>query len=324
MLRIHDLEGSLTVPSPLIYLRTEWSEAAKLNLFIKRDELIDPYICGNKWRKLKYALRDIIDENKKGIITPGGAYSNHLIAVASAAHRLDIPSVGIIRSHHPKLRNPIMDQCRAFGMKLYFVRPSQYRLKTDSEMIQDILSLYPDFAFLPEGGSGQFAMPGVAEMIDEIREITKQPIDAYICAVGSGGMLAGIANAMDANSRVIGIAPFKGSVTSLAGLQFIPSEITNWEILPTHFELRFGAYDFRIVTYIKSFYLSYKILLDPIYTARAMMTLESLCRAGRFEEGQTVVFIHSGGLQGIHGYNYQYAKMNTPIPIEWMERSAIR
>jgi len=89
-----------------------------LSLWIKRDDLIDPYISGNKWRKLKYLLEDAAEKKKNHLVTFGGAYSNHLVATAAAAARSGLQATAFVRGE--EVVNEMLVLCKLYGMQLIF------------------------------------------------------------------------------------------------------------------------------------------------------------------------------------------------------------
>ncbi len=315
------LIAQLRLPSPLEKLSTSWSIEAGINLYLKRDDTIHPHICGNKWRKLKYALIAALETGNEGLITYGGAYSNHLVAVAAAAHYLGISSCGIVRSYQPVLENPSLDICRSYGMKLYFINPKEYRQKSGSLQVQEILKNHPNYREIPEGGTQLSALKGVGELVHEAKDQMRgKPIDRIYTPIGTGGTMAGIVQHLDMKAQVIGVSPFKGEIKRVAGLELLESTSRrNWTIVSDTLGIRFGAYSEYIVNYITQFFEIHGIVLDPIYTARAMMKLEADCNAGEIKASSNIVILHTGGLQGCVAYNHQYSNKSVLIPESVLE-----
>ncbi|MFT6809395.1 MAG: 1-aminocyclopropane-1-carboxylate deaminase [Saprospiraceae bacterium] len=313
--RIDKLISQLRLPSPLDKIETTWSKSAGINLFIKRDDTIHPHICGNKWRKLKYGLIAALEAGEQGVITYGGAYSNHLVAVAAAAHFGEIASSGIVRSYEPELKNPSLHICRSYGMKLYFVHPKDYRLKSDSPQVQEILKNYSNYKEIPEGGTQESALKGVGEIVQEVDDqIREKLIDKIYTPIGTGGTMVGLVKQLNAKTQVIGVSPFKGEIKRVTGLDFLDATSSpNWNIVSDTLGIRFGAYSEDIVNYITQFFETQGIVLDPIYTARAMMKLEADCNAGELKEGSNIAMLHTGGLQGCQAYNHQYSNKSVLI-----------
>ena len=114
--------------SPVHQIHDKLFDEQGLKVFIKRDDLIHPIISGNKWRKLKYLLREAQAQNKTHLVTFGGAYSNHIMAVAAAGKDLGIKTIGIIRGDElDETSNPALSFASQCGMKLFFVSREEYR-----------------------------------------------------------------------------------------------------------------------------------------------------------------------------------------------------
>src|SRR5689334_21350712 len=104
---------------------------------ILRDDLIHPFISGNKWRKLKYNIDDFNRSEKKSIITFGGAFSNHLVATAAASKIFGFDALGIVRGE--KVSNNYIDFMQQCGMRLHFISRSEYRSKENPSFVDDLL-----------------------------------------------------------------------------------------------------------------------------------------------------------------------------------------
>jgi len=265
-------------------------------ILIKRDDLIDPYISGNKWRKLKYILKEVEIQNKKHIVTFGGAYSNHLVATAAACSRSSLKSTAFVRGE--SLRNEMLMLCRLFGMELIF---------TDRQAYKDKKSLYethfggnPDTYFVDEGGASYEAVIGCAEIISEL----PTDIDHIICAAGTGttaaGLLKGIQDA--------GLNTQLHIVPVLKGGGFIANEISsyigNTNQLILHLDYHFGGYAKTtpdLIGFMKSFTAEEGILIDQVYTAKMFYALDDLLQNGYFKKGEKIVALHTGGLLGLMG-----------------------
>ncbi|MCX2495482.1 pyridoxal-phosphate dependent enzyme [Pedobacter sp. PF22-3] len=266
------------------------------NLFVKRDDLIDPYISGNKWRKLKYILAKAKDENKTHLVTFGGAYSNHLVATAAAASRSGLKSTAFVRGE--EVKNEMLLLCSLFGMKLIF---------TDRESYRDKLQLFEEhFAhdeqayFINEGGASTEATIGCAEIIDEL---TAQ-YDHIFCAAGTGTTAAGLLSGIQQRriNTKLHIIPV------LKGASFIQDEIAQYtpvsEHLKLHLDYHFGGYAKttpELISFIKTFTAKTGLLLDPVYTAKMFYAIQDLAQKGIIDKDESILAIHTGGLMGLFG-----------------------
>ena len=296
-------EDILNLDTPIVPIENEAVRESGIKIYMKRDDLIHPLICGNKWRKLKYNLVKAIANRKDTILSYGGAFSNHLVALACASHHLRLRSVGIIRSHSSSVTNPSIRLMQSFGMKLHFVNPSAYILKEKSGQVQNIVNGLKRVYIIPEGGTNALAIKGVREIWNEI-EASGYHFDFIVCPVGTGGTLAGIVDKAPRNVRVIGFTLFRNMVVDLPAYAFFDPNNHLVELVRCEDGLKFGGYSKNIVAFINSFYDDLGILLDPIYTARSMIQLLKLIRNRRFVRGSSILFLHTGGIQGVLGYNY--------------------
>ena len=163
-----------------------------IQLTIKRGDCIDTEGSGNKYWKLKYNLQQAMDEKALGLLTFGGAFSNHLAATAAACARSGLQSVGVVRGEEwadPQKKNPTLEFCKQQGMQLHFLSRSAYRNKNSTELQKTLQQQYPNFMLLPEGGTNALAVKGCAEVLTA----ADHKYDTICVAVGTGGTLAGLA-----------------------------------------------------------------------------------------------------------------------------------
>ncbi len=281
-----------------------------IKLFTRREDLIHPFVSGNKFRKLKYNLAQAEQERQTTLLTFGGAFSNHIAAVAYAAHENGFKSVGLIRgeelvgkvSENPTLR--FASQC---GMHLEFITREDYRLK-DSEVFMDSLQeRFGSFYLLPEGGTNSLAVKGCEEIL------TSHDSDYnFVCAaVGTGGTLSGIINSTLPHQKVLGFPALKGDFLQKDIRKFVKNN--NWELIDDYHFGGYGKVSAELIQFINDFYTHHKIPLDPIYTGKMVFGVIDLITKNYFPEHSKVLLIHTGGLQGIKGMNAKLRKKNEPI-----------
>ena len=283
-------------------LRIKTTENIRLNsqVSIKPEYLIHPTVSGNKFRKLKYNLEKVQLENYKGILTFGGAFSNHIAATASAGQELNIPTVGIIRGEELVTQiesNPTLRYAKSCGMHLEFVSRSSYKKKTDPAYLQQLLETFKDYYILPEGGTNALAIKGC----EEILTVKDQSFDIICCAVGTGGTIAGVINGSLLTQKIIGFPALKGEFLKEDICKFATQ--SNWELWGDY---HFGGYakvDSKLIKFMNDFKLIYNIPLDPVYTAKMMYGIFEGIRSGEIPQTAKVLAIHTGGLQGIEGMN---------------------
>ena len=288
--------------TPLQKIEDERLIAKGVELYIKRDDLIHPFISGNKWRKLKYNLTQARAENHHTLLTFGGPYSNHIYATAAAAKKFGFQSIGIIRGYEKAARTPTLQFAESMGMQLIFVPAEVYKEKDTATLLKLLPDWLHQFYTSPEGGTNRYAIAGVSELIQEIG------IDyQYICcACGTGGTLAGLVSGIQNDTKVLGFSALKGDDTlSDKVKQLTTSTAENFTIL---FDYHFGGYakvNSSLIDFIKQFKAKHDIQLEPVYTGKMLYGLYDLVSKDFFIRGSTIVAVHTGGLQGLCGYlNY--------------------
>lgn len=280
------------------------------SLHIQRDDLLHPYISGNKFRKLKYNLVELRDKNVKGFITFGGAFSNHILASAAAGYEFGFETIGIIRGEEligDYQLNPTLKKASEFGMKFEFISREKYKERNDLNYQMELLSKYNNFKIIPEGGTNEFAIKGCEEILDNSAGI----YDFICCAVGTGGTISGIINSSNSRQKILGFPALKGD--------FLNQEITkfankkNWELIHTYHFGGYGKIKEELICFINNFYATYHIPLDPIYTGKMIFGIFDLIDKGYFNKKSKILVIHTGGLQGIHGINEILISKNKEI-----------
>lgn len=275
-----------------------------------RIDKVHKYVSGNKWFKLKYNLLKAKEEGHTTLLTFGGAFSNHIHATAVAANEAGFKSIGIIRGEETLPLNPTLRQASFMGMELHYVSRSEYRKKTEAPFIKDLEDKFGNFYLVPEGGTNQMAIRGAEEILEG--HLTES-YDYVVSAVGTGGTLAGLISKLNGKAEVIGVSSLKGNflgaeVHSL--LKLVNKELLkNWRI---SYNYHFGGYakhTRELVAFINNFKMEQGIPLDPIYTGKMMYGVADMAANLKFKENSKVLAIHTGGLQGIDGFNKRFGKL---------------
>ncbi len=279
-------------------------------LFLKREDLIHPFVSGNKFRKLKYNLQAAKVEGKTTLLTFGGAFSNHIAAVAAAGKEFGFTTIGVVRGEELESKiaeNPTLTFAQNCGMQLHFVSREAYRRKDEAQFIGNLRDKFGDFYLLPEGGTNGLAVKGCEEILGE-----EGLLADYICVpVGTGGTMAGLVKASKDDQKILGFSALKGS--------FQASEIrnytskTNFEITDSYCFGGYGKIDVELVRFINEFNKKTGIPLDPVYTGKMMYGIMDLLKKGYFKENSRIFAVHTGGLQGIAGMNQKLKKKNLPL-----------
>jgi D-cysteine desulfhydrase len=259
---------------------------------LRLDE-IHPVVSGNKWFKLKYHLAEAINNNKKGILTFGGAWSNHLHAAAYLCRECSIQSVGIIRGEEPKQLSQTLRDIKALGMQLRFTSRDEYAKLTSDEEFDE-----PGYQVVPEGGRSGNGVKGAAEIADLI------PLNNYnyiVCATGTATMMAGLAKASLPGQTIIGISSLKiadRQHNDLVDLVKKYDEKSNAQII---YDYHFGGYGKSnpdLIAFMNDLFVEHQIPTDLIYTCKLLFGTLDLVSKDFFPHGSNICVIHSGGLQG--------------------------
>ena len=281
----------------------------QVQLFVKREDLVHPFISGNKFRKLKYNLEAFYRQKANGIITFGGAYSNHIEAVSSAGKEFNIKTIGVIRGEElqDKPLNTTLSRAVSNGMELVFVPRSIYKEKERPEVLSQYISDYKDFLLVPEGGTNALAVRGCEEILQD-----KDACFNVVCSsVGTGGTLAGIVNSSSPTQHVIGFSALKGNfLEDMVGKWTSKS---NWSI---NSDFHFGGYakvSKELIDFINVFKEAYQIQLDPLYTGKMMFGIMEMIKNNRFKKNTSILAVHTGGLQAINGMNLELEKKGLPL-----------
>ena len=282
----------------------------KITLFVKREDTIHPLISGNKYRKLKYNIKEAKKENLATLLTFGGAYSNHIAATAFAGKKEGFKTIGIIRGEELVAKwesNPTLKLAKEHGMEFHFVSRETYRNKNELDFSNELKEKFGNFFTIPEGGTNNLAVKGCEEILtgDDAK------FDVICTCVGTGGTLAGLSNAAKANQRVLGFPALKGDFLKNDIRKFANNE--NWKLISDY---HFGGYakvNAELISFINNFKKETKIQLDPIYTGKLFYGLLDLISKNYFKKGTRILAIHTGGLQGISGMNMVLKKKDLPL-----------
>jgi len=287
----------LNIPSPIHKLDT----INNINLFVKREDLIHPSFGGNKWRKLKYNLQEFKTKKFENLITFGGAFSNHIAATASICQLHKIPSVGLIRGTYEDKNNPTLNLAIKNGMRIHHIPKSEYKLKNESIVVKSIINQYKNPFIVPEGGSNELAIKGIVEMVNEVQ--SKKHFNHIIVAAGTGKTATGIIQAADSKTMIWVINVLRNESLEPTIARHVKDK-KNWTVLSDY---DFGGYakvPKNLKEFSNKFYEKYNLLLDPIYTSKMMFAALDLIQKNKYNKGDNILTIHTGGLQGIDGFEY--------------------
>lgn len=270
-----------------------------------------PIISGNKFRKLKYNLEEAKQKNKKTLLTFGGAFSNHILAVAGAGAEFGFNTIGVIRGEELENNidaNPTLSQAKDFGMQFHFISRDLYREKETQSFILQLKEKFGDFYLLPEGGTNFLAIKGCEEILT-VED--KTFFTHVVCSTGTGGTFSGLVNSSTENQQLIGFSSLKGAFLSDVIRNFVTK--SNWIINDDYHFGGYGKVNCELIQFINAFYKQTKIPLDPIYTGKMVYGVMDLIEKDFFPPNAKILMIHTGGLQGVKGMNLALQKKNKEI-----------
>lgn len=282
-------------------------------LSVMRLDLAHATIAGNKWYKLKYNLQRARAENHRTLLTFGGAYSNHIHATAAAGKAYGFQTIGVIRGERPQQLNPTLHFAEKQSMQLHFVSRESYREKENPSFIEHLHQRFGPFYLLPEGGTNALAVQGCTEILS-----AHQNFDVVCCSAGTGGTLAGLLVHLAGEKQILGFPALKGGGFLQSDIDALTQTycghtFTNYTLMTNY---HFGGYaraDRTLVDFINRFYQSHHIPLDPVYNGKLFYGLYDLIGQGYFGRGTQLLAIHTGGLQGITGFNERHKTKNLRI-----------
>lgn len=257
-----------------------------------RLDLLHPVISGNKWYKLKYNIEEAIRENKKTLLSFGGAYSNHLHAMAYAGKQFGLKTIGIIRGE--AVINETLTDCKEWGMDLHFISRSQYKNKTEENFWSEIQTSFPGAYLIPEGGNNDLGIKGCKEILQTI-DIAKY--DIITCAVGTAATYTGLIEASLSSQSLLGFLAIKSG-------EYLRHEIENktskrnWDLITDFHFGGFAKKNLALLSFMEDFKTTQSIPLDFIYNGKMMYGLFEMIAQGSTFDSKKILVVHTGGLQG--------------------------
>ena len=276
-----------------------------ITLAIKREDLIHPFVSGNKYRKLKYNISEALKLGEHRLLTFGGAFSNHIAAVAAAGKEQGLQTIGIIRGDELTggvSNNPTLQFATDCGMQLEFISREAYRQKSEAAFIEKLQQKFGDYYLLPEGGTNDLAVKGCEEILTQ----ADAAFEYICCAVGTGGTISGLINSAKPCQQVLGFPAVKGDFLRQEIHKFAKPD--NWKLISDY---QFGGYakvNEELIGFLNRFYLENGVPLDPVYTGKMVFGVIDLIQKDYFPSGSKILMIHTGGLQGISGMNIKLKK----------------
>ena len=303
--------GFINHKTPISKIEDPLIKDSGIKLFIKREDLNHPELSGNKWHKLKYNLITAKENGYETLLTFGGAYSNHIYATAAAGKLFGFKTIGIIRGEEHLPLNPTLSFAISKGMKIQYVNRKSYREKNSSEFIKNLREKFGKFYLVPEGGTNNLAVKGASEIISNI----DIDFDYICCACGTGGTLAGLVSGLNGRKKALGFSVLKGGGFLLNDVEKLIYEsagkkYNNWDI---NLDFHCGGYakiNSELIKFIQRFKKITSITIEPIYTGKLLFGVYNLILNHYFNNGNAILVIHTGGLQGLIGMKNKVLKIS--------------
>ncbi|MGI9286026.1 MAG: 1-aminocyclopropane-1-carboxylate deaminase/D-cysteine desulfhydrase [Pseudomonadales bacterium] len=270
-----------------------------VELSVLRLDALDQYLGGNKWFKLQAYLRDARSLGYTRLLSFGGAWSNHLYALAAAGKRFGFSTLGIVRGERPTNLNPLLTDLQGMGMQLVFVSRSEYRRRGDVAYVDQLRAQFSPCYVIPEGGASALGVQGAANMLPVS---LRNAYDVFALACGSGTSAAGLISVLPGSAQVCGFSVMKDRGTlQQAVTTMVPNAQASWCIESRFAGAGFARASSELVQFMDAFSASTGIPLEPVYTGKLFMGLFTMIVQGDFATGTRLLALHTGGLQGLRG-----------------------
>ena len=279
----------------------------ELEITLKREDQIHSDISGNKWRKLKYNFQYAKQNGYRSVLTFGGAFSNHLAAVATAGHQYGFQTHGIVRGEELESQtlNPTLQYCAQKSMALHFVSRTLYRNKKQAlaNLIIDDKNPY----VIPEGGTNALAVTGCAEILTS----ADKEFDTIAVAVGTGGTMAGLIRSTSDHQHLVGFQVVKDIEIPSRIRTFVSND--RWSLVPTYDAVGYAKTPKVLIDFAHSVADQTGVILDPLYTAPMLWHLIKKWKENTWNFGNRLLMIHTGGHQSIKGINQRLAQQGSSL-----------
>lgn len=261
---------------------------------ILREDLNHPLLQGNKFWKLRHNVLYAQEQGIQNLLSFGGAYSNHIHALAAAGELYGLNTIGIIRGEEPESYSSTLQFARERGMQLHFISREAYRNKHTENFLQELKEQFGSFHLIPEGGSNALGFKGCMEWGTHLQGTA----DLFCLAAGTGATAAGIAK-VNPSALVWAFSALKnGGFLKEEAEKIAGSPLPNLHIITDYHFGGYAKYNSELLHFIHEIESEYQIPLEQVYTGKALYGLLDLFKKGKVNPGLKVCFIHTGGLQG--------------------------
>lgn len=291
-------------PPRLQRLTAPYLDERDIRLSVLRLDTINPLVFGNKWFKLKLNLQASQEQGFARLLSFGGAYSNHLMAVAAAGEHYGMETIGVVRGELARPLNPVLQFASDRGMKLQGISRSQYRQKDSTAFADALRSQWGECFIIPEGGSNALGVKGCREIASLVRweSDTRRRLLAMAC--GTGATMAGVIQGFAANAamglEILGVSVLKapGYMSRNVSQWLDPRSTSSEPAWRIDDDSHFGGYARSnpvLERFMSEFSGLHAIPLEHVYTGKLFWRLDQDISSGRIAPGTEVIALHTGG-----------------------------
>ncbi len=277
-------------------------QAHGVSLSVLRLDLLHPHISGNKWFKLRPVLEQAQAQGQRTLLSFGGAWSNHLLALAAAGQQAGFTTIGLVRGEVLRPLNPVLAAAEAFGMQLLPVSRTDYRESHSDVFLQALRERWPQALIIPEGGASLQGVLGCQEIAQALRWHMQDACARHVTlATATGTTLAGLVSALDETVCVDATLVLKGedrlSAEVRQWLEQLPTgPRARWQILQGWHAGGYARCTPELAAFIAGFMARTGIPLEPVYTGKMMWSVYERIAGGQIPAGSEVIAIHTGGI----------------------------
>lgn len=294
--------------APVQHIAWPTAQQLGIDISIKREDLLDKTLGGNKIYKLYGHLTEYVKSaSSLPISTFGGAYSNHLHALSGACQSLNIPLIAYVRGEKPKTLSPTLHDLQQMGARLIFLSRSDYKRREQTDFLRHLEQQYGNSYWIPEGGSGEASHIGCQALGQAIYD---EQAGTVVHACGTGATLAGIIEGVYKQHNikhkklpnVLGVSSLKSDTSIVKSIYNLTSSqalnTVHWRLTNRYCTGGYAKKPAYLNAFIDTIESQLNIPLDSIYTAKVFWAVECLLKKNTWKAGTRILLIHSGGLQG--------------------------
>jgi 1-aminocyclopropane-1-carboxylate deaminase len=251
-------------------------------------------ISGNKAFKMYYWLENLVPD--ESVISFGGAYSNHLLALSAKGKYESFRTIGIIRGERPKELGPYLQAMQRNGMELEFISREAYKRKESPEFLKQLETKFGKSRIIPEGGAGNLGVQGAMEMVN-----ANEPFDYVFLPGATATTVAGIALKLQNSSTRVGcVQVLKGeNILRNELLRSTGIDLSTLIHVDVFEQFHFGGYAKtkpELIEFQEEWQSKTEIPIDLVYGSKALFGLIQLAQNGQLPKNSRILYLHTGGI----------------------------